>query len=83
MEKNEKGQIAVAYYQVIPHVINVNKVDVAFVVQWNVCLAWVDESLVPALFSIRRSCCGQTGNGLPSYIYASPSQVQVWTYGHY
>jgi hypothetical protein len=83
MVKNESGQVAVAYYQTVPHVVTVNGVGIAFSVQWNVCLAWVDESLVPGLFSIHRSCCGQIGNGLSSYYYASDSQVSVWTNGHY
>jgi hypothetical protein len=83
MERNENGQVAIAYYQPIPHVVEIGKVGVAFVVQWNVCLAWVDESLAPALFSITRKCCGQSGNGQPSYYYASPSQIAVWTNGHY
>lgn len=55
---NENGEIAVAYYQTIPHVLEVHKKEYAFVVKRNICMAWINPEDIDAVLGVVKTCCG-------------------------
>lgn len=76
MVTNEEGQVALVYYQAIPHVVKARQTEYAFVAKRAISLAWINPDDVEALLSVRRQCCG--GNKAPSYQYANEAQVRIW-----
>lgn len=78
MQINDQGQIAVAYYQPIPHIVGVGKTEYSFVVKRSVSMAWINPKDIDKIFSIRKNCSCSGGSN-PVYRYASDSQVRVWT----
>ena len=77
MEKNDKGQTAIAYYQPIPRVVKINDVVYIFDVKRAISLAWVNDEHVPNILSITKQCCG--GHTKTVYRYATPDQVTMWS----
>ena len=55
---NEKGEIAVAYYQTIPHYLKVNGTTYGFAVNRNICLAWIKPEDINMVLSTAKACCG-------------------------
>lgn len=82
MITNEQGQIALVFGQNVQKLVEVNGHQYVFVVKSNICLAWVNAPDVASILAILgRGCCGH--RAVPQFAYASASQVQVWTTGHY
>ncbi len=79
MVTNDTGQVALAYYQTIPHVVSANRHEYAFVVRANICLAWIDAADADTVLRITKNCCGN--HNLPVYRYANESDVRRWTAG--
>lgn len=79
MVQNEQGQIAIEYYQCVPKQVTVHKKTYCFVIQWNVCLAWVEPEDVPEILAIKGGCCGQKKAGV--FRYANQGNVNIWTRG--
>lgn len=77
MIKNEQGQIALVYYQPIPHRIRVGETLYDFVIKRGVALAWVNEGHVPNILGITKTCCGGTTRAV--FHYATQGQVNVWS----
>ncbi len=75
----QDGDVAVAYYQTIPHVVKANGYTYAFVVRANICMAWIKESDIGAIMSITKTCCG--GKKTVAYRYANENDVRRWTNG--
>ena len=55
---NEKGEIAVAYYQTIPHRMKVDGIVYGFDVRRNICMAWIKPEHLNAVLSTVKTCCG-------------------------
>jgi len=76
-----EGNVAIFYYQTIPHVVGVgansDKHEYAFVVKNNYCLAWVRPEDVDRILAITKSCCG--GNRKPKYALATQYHVDIWS----
>ena len=77
--KNEAGQIALAYYQPSPKMVTVGKRAYVFTPQHAVSLAWVEPEDVATLLEMKKSCCGGSQN--PMFRYATDGQVRTWTTG--
>lgn len=75
------GNVAIRYYQTIPHVVGVgsnsDKREYAFVVKNNYCLAWVKPEDVDKILSITKNCCG--GSRKPKYQLANQYHVDIWS----
>jgi len=74
------GKVAVRHWNSNPvaQVINGNLYH--FVPQHGASIAWVEESDVPALFTLKATiCCGHTKQ---KYDYATETAVTVWETGH-
>lgn len=70
---NEKGEVAVAYYQTIPHYLKVNGTNYGFDVKRNICMAWIKPSDVDIVLSQTKSCCG----GQKRTVYRLEHEVHV------
>lgn len=82
MITNENGQVALVYAQNIQKLVEVDGHQYVFVVKYNICLAWVAPADVAKILAITgRGCCGN--KHALQFAYATTSQVQVWTTGHY
>ena len=79
MIKNERGEVAIVYYQTIPKVISVHKRQYAFAIRRNISLSWVKPEDVDAILSITNTCCG--GNTKTVFRYANSTEVRVWMNG--
>jgi len=77
MIKNGQGQTALVYRQPIPHKIRVGQTIYEFEVKRGVALAWINEEHVANILGITKTCCG--GRTRSIFLYASPSQVNVWS----
>lgn len=55
---NDAGDIAIAYYQTIPHTLKVNSRDYVFAVKRNICMAWIKAEDVDTVLGIYKTCCG-------------------------
>jgi len=75
----QDGQVAIDYYQTIPHVVQVNRNEYAFVVRADICMAWIKEEDVNAILSVTKQCCG--GNRNTVYRLANENDVRRWTNG--
>lgn len=75
----QNGEVAIAYYQTIPHVVKANGYAYAFVVKANICMAWIKEADVGVIMSLTKKCCG--GQRTAAYRYANESDVRRWTNG--
>ena len=76
MVYNENGEVAIKHYQTLPHVLGVSGIEYAFVVQHNICLAWIQPEDVDRVLSLKKTCCG--GSRKPKYISATQIQVEIW-----
>jgi hypothetical protein len=79
MVRNDAGEVAIAYYQTIPHVVLVGNAEYAFAVRANICFSWVKSEHVPQLLGKSKSCCG--GSRHKIYRYANEDDVRRWTRG--
>ena len=79
MATNENGEVAVAYWNTIPHVVSVMKHEYAFVVRANICLAWVQPEHVERLLAIKKDCCG--GSKKRAYRLENEDNTRRWTNG--
>lgn len=77
MQTNERGQVAVKYYQTIPHILSVGQTNYAFSVKQNICLAWVEPGQVSTVLGITKTCCG--GNKKPVYFLCNELDVRLWS----
>lgn len=71
--------VAIAYYQTIPHVVSVQGSEYAFAVRANICMAWIPMQHMDAVLNITKQCCG--GNRNKVYRLANESDVRRWTNG--
>lgn len=78
-ETNAAGEVALRYYQTIPHTISVSGQQYAFVVRANICLAWIKPEHVAKVLSTTKRCCGNSVKTV--YHYANESDVRRWTNG--
>lgn len=74
---NDKGEVAVAYYTTVPHVVRVGSIDYAFTVARNVCAAWVKPEHVDSILQLKRRCCGN--NYSPTYRLQNYGNTRRWT----
>lgn len=76
---NDAGEIAVSYYQTIPHTIIVSGYEYAFTVTANICMAWIKPEHVDKILGIRKACCGNS----PKQVYRLEilDHVRRWTNG--
>lgn len=76
---NDAGEVAVAYYQTIPHVVGVSGYEYAFSVKANICLAWIKPEHVDRILAIKKNCCGNNSR----YVYRLEilDHVRRWTNG--
>lgn len=81
MIKNAEGQVAIAFKNPIPKVVNVGGKGFAFVVKHQISISWIDEPYVDQVLAIKVTCCG--GRTTPAFIYATENQVKVWLTGSY
>lgn len=79
MVKNDRGDVALVYYQTIPQHVRVNKHDYIFTVRRNICLAWVKESDVDAILAITKKCGCGSGPKRGVYRYASEQEERIWS----
>lgn len=77
MITNDSGQVAIKYYQTIPHVLRAGGKEYAFAVQAKLCLAWIDAEHVDTVLAIKKICCGN--NAKTVYRPASESDVRQWS----
>lgn len=82
MEVNEKGEIAISYFQPIPKVVTVGKNQYAFVVRYGISLSWIPAEDAPRVLEIR-NVCRSCNKSAPAFRYAAPLQIKVWNTGHY
>lgn len=75
---NDKGEVAVAYYTTIQHMVRVAKTDYVFVPQHHVCLSWIKPEHVDAILQMVHRCCGGN-NSTPAYRLENISNTRVWT----
>ena len=75
----QDGKVAIAYYQTIPHVIQVNGNEYAFVVKADICMAWILLDDYQQVLSITKTCCGNQKRTV--YRFANESDVRRWTNG--
>lgn len=73
---NDKGEIAVAYYQTIPHHLKVNGVIYGFDVRRNICMAWIKPEHLDTVLSQIKTCCG--GNRRTIYRLEHQAHVRRW-----
>jgi len=73
------GKVAIQYYETMPKLITVRKKQYAFVVQHNVCMAWVDAEDVADILAITGGCCGKKNPGV--YRYANELAVKIFETG--
>jgi len=78
-QKNEQGQIAIRYYQTVPHVVSAGKTEYAFVVQHNICLAWINPEHVNTVLAMKHRCCGDNYN--QAYFICNDLNVKLWKDG--
>lgn len=82
MITNDAGEVAIKYYQTVPHTVKVAGQEYyAFVVRANICLAWIRPEHVAMVLSIRRKKCCGNGAKPNEYRYANESDVRRWTNG--
>ena len=79
MITNEQGQVAIKYYQTIPHILRTGGKEYAFVVRARLCMAWIDASQVDKVLQIKKNCCGN--NSKTVYSYANEQTINIWTNG--
>lgn len=79
MITNDQGQVAIKYYQTIPHVLRVGGKEYAFVVKARICMAWIDAGNVNTVLSVKKNCCGN--NSKTVYSYANEQTVNIWANG--
>lgn len=77
VQTNESDQVAMKYRNPIPHVVD----GIAFVVKYNISLAWVPPAKAADLARRRENCSG-CGGGKYKYLFASEQEVHHWTHGH-
>ena len=78
MIENEHGQTAICYYQTIPHALRVSQHTYTFVVQANICMAWVNNEDVERVLATTKQCnCGS--NRKTVYRYANEADVRRWS----
>lgn len=75
----QDGKVAIAYYQTIPHVIQVHSNEYFFNVRADICMAWVALEDYQAVLEITKTCCGNVKRTV--YRYASETDVRRWTNG--
>lgn len=73
------GQVAIAYYQTIPHVIEVHTHEYAFVVRADICMAWILKEDSGAVLGMTKVCCGNHPRTV--YRFANEDDVRRWTNG--
>lgn len=74
---NSAGEVAIRYYMTIPHHIQVNGRDYVFVVNANICLAWVNPLDVDKLLAATKVCCGgQVNSGI--YKLCDETHARRW-----
>lgn len=82
MITNAAGEVAIAYHQPAPVLIDAGRMPsqraYVFAVQRAVSLAWIAAGDVEAVLAMRGGCCGQRRR---LFDYATPGQVSVWTNG--
>lgn len=76
---NDAGEVAVSYYQTIPHVIGVSGYEYAFRVSANICMAWIKPDHVDKILGIRKACCGNSPKAV--YRLEIESHVRRWING--
>ena len=79
MITNDQGQVAIKYYQAIPHVLRAGGKEYAFVVRAKLCMAWIDAQNVDTVLQVKKKCCGN--NSKTVYSYATDQVVNIWTNG--
>lgn len=80
MIKNENGDIAIRYYQTLPHVVGISgkpKIEYVFSVQHNICLSWVKPEHIDQILNIKKHCCGN--NRKQVYFLAEQRHVDIWS----
>jgi len=80
MITNENGDVAIRYYQTLPHTVGIGsnpKTEYAFVVQHNICLSWVKPEHVDQILGITKQCCGN--NRKHVYFLAEQRHVDIWS----
>ena len=73
---DDAGNIAVMYPTTIPHIVSAHNHEYAFVVQYNVNLAWIKPEHLPAIMAVTKECCG--GNKKPKYVLANELNTRLW-----
>jgi len=73
---NEKGDVAISYVQTVPHTLRVHGRDIAFVVQRNICMAWVNPEDVGVVLATLKRCCG--GQHTLGYRLENGGNVRRW-----
>ena len=73
---NDAGEIAVAYYQTIPHVVTVYNYGYAFTVNANICMAWIKPEHLDSVLDIVKRCCGN--NSKHVYRLEHEAHVRRW-----
>lgn len=79
MITNEQGQVAIKYYQTIPHVLQVGGKEYAFVVRARLCISWIPQEYANTVLAIKKRCCGNNSKSV--YSYATEQMVNIWTNG--
>lgn len=80
MITDANGNVALKYYQTIPHVVAISdQTSYAFAVRANICLAWVRPDHVEKMLNKTKVCCG--GNRKKVYFLANENDVRRWTNG--
>lgn len=75
----QDGKVAIAYYQTIPHVVQVNGHEYFFDVRADICMAWILTDDSQSVLNVTKTCCGN--NKRTVYRYANESDVRRWTNG--
>ena len=76
---NETGEVAVSYYQTIPHLVTVAGHEYIFSVRANICLAWIQPEHVDKLLTVKKDCCG--GSKKTVYRIENEDNVRRWVNG--
>jgi len=76
MDEHE-GYTAIRYFQEVQQFVIVSNVTYHFVVQKNICLAWVKDEHVNTVLGITKSCCG--GRTMGVYRLADETAIRRWS----
>ena len=69
--------VAIKRLRQVPKVVTLpDGTKYAFVVQYNISMAWVEEDDVDKVLAIRMECCG--GSRKPQFVRASETDIRRW-----